>query len=104
MFPGQNVRPVSDGKAVVQRLFPNVYATDSYRDPTSPLGRQNPEGWHSISNAGVDVRPIPGMTFQQYVDKIREHYYVIEALDEATYPIKDHTTGPHWHVVIGEKQ
>lgn len=43
-----------------------------------------------------------GMTFDQYVGRIRDAgYHIIESRDEATNPVA-WTTGPNWHVVIGE--
>lgn len=50
----------------------------------------------------MDIAPIPGMTFQQFVRKIQASgRKIIEARDEVTNP-SSHATGPHWHVVIGE--
>jgi hypothetical protein len=66
------------------------------------LGRANPKSWHVRSNGAVDVAPIPGMTFDQFVGRIRRSgYNIIEAIDEVKNPSR-HATGPHWHVVIGE--
>jgi hypothetical protein len=43
------------------------------------------------------------MTFNQYVDQIRQAGYpIIESRDEVNNP-SSHATGPHWHVVLGEK-
>jgi hypothetical protein len=42
------------------------------------------------------------MTFGQYVQRIRDAgYHIIESRDEAANPVA-WTTGPNWHVVIGE--
>lgn len=57
--------------------------------------------WHNRSRAAVDVAPIPGMTFDQYIARIEAAgYKIIEKRDEVTNPSK-WATGPHWHVVIG---
>jgi hypothetical protein len=61
--------------------------------------------WHHKSNAAADVRPasLPGMTFEQFIQRIQQAgYQVIESRNEVTHPIPGMTTGPHWHVVIGE--
>lgn len=93
--------PVSNGAQVISSIFPGVHVTDNRRDPNSALGRSNPGSWHNRSGGAVDVRPIPGMTFDQYVSGIRKAgYSVIEAIDEVKNP-SAHATGPHWHVVIG---
>lgn len=89
---------------MVRSLYPGAHVTDTRRPADSRLGRANPGSWHVQSNGAVDVRPIPGMTFTQYVQGIREAgYSIIEARDEVTNP-SGHSTGPHWHVVIGGKQ
>lgn len=95
-------RPVNNGAAVIQQLFPNVRVTDGRRPADSALGRANPKSWHVRSGGAVDVAPIPGMTFEQYVGRVKSAgYNVIEAIDEVKHP-SAHATGPHWHIVIGE--
>jgi hypothetical protein len=56
-----------------------------------------------VQSAGaVDIAPIPGMTFSQYLARIRgAGHKIIEARDEVKNP-SGHATGPHWHVVIGQ--
>lgn len=96
-------KPVSDGRGVVQKLFPNARITSGYRSPDHALSRANPRSWHTRSHGAVDVAPIPGMTFDQYVNQIKAAgYNIIEARDEVTNP-SSHATGPHWHVVIGDR-
>lgn len=86
---------------MISQLFPNARITSTHRDPNSALGRANPNSWHSRSNAAVDVAPIRGMSFNDYISQIRgAGYQVIEARDEATHPLA-WTTGPNWHVVLG---
>lgn len=95
-------KPVSNGRAVVQSLFPNARVTSGYRSPDDPLSRANPKSWHTRSRGAVDVAPIPGMTFEQYIGRIKAAgYNIIQARDEVKNPSR-HATGPHWHVVIGE--
>lgn len=75
--------------------------TSAKRDPNSALGLKNPRSYHNIGQA-VDVAPIPGMNFQQYVQKLKDAGYdIIEARDEVTNPSKN-ATGPHWHVAYGQ--
>jgi hypothetical protein len=99
--PGRSNFPVSNGRAVIEDIFPGVHVTDNIRDPNSALGRANPDSWHNRSGGAVDVRPIPGMTFDQFVGRIRQSgYSITEQRDEVKNP-SGHATGPHWHVVIG---
>ena len=101
--PGISGKPVANGRAAIEDIFPGVHVTDNLRDPNSKLGRANPNSWHNKSGGAVDVRPIPGMSFDEYVAGIKQAgYSIIEARDEVTNP-SGHATGPHWHVVIGKQ-
>ena len=92
----------ADGKSVVQQLFPNARITSGYRGPSHPLSKAKPTSYHATSRGAVDIAPIPGMTFNQYINSIRQAgYNIVEARDEVNNPSK-HATGPHWHVVIGK--
>ena len=94
--------PVDNGRQVIESIFPGVRVTQNRRDPKSALGRANPGSWHNRSGGAVDVAPIPGMSFDQFVGGIRAAGYdVIESRDEVANP-SSHATGPHWHVVLGE--
>ena len=94
---GGPFRPVGNGVSVIKSLFPKAQVTSGYR----PGGRK--ESWHTQSKGAVDIAPIPGMTFDQYVQKVRgAGYNIIEAIDEVNHPSK-WSTGPHWHIVIGER-
>jgi hypothetical protein len=89
------------GRQVIKSIFPEAEVTDDIRDPDSALGRANPGSYHTSTENAVDLRPIPGMTFEQFIQQIQdEGYDVIEARDEVTNP-SAHATGPHWHVVLG---
>lgn len=97
-------RPVTDATGIARSLFPALAITQNRRDPNSPLGRANPGSWHTKSGAALDVKPVPGLTFEQYVKKYRDAgYEIIEARDEVKNPSR-HATGPHWHVVLGKKR
>lgn len=88
------------GRSVIEELFPEAHITDDVRDPGSALGRKNPSSWHVNSDQAVDVRPIPGMEFEDFIATIKDAGYdIIEAIDEVKHP-SGHATGPHWHVVI----
>ena len=84
--------------------FPGVRITSSKRDPNSRLGRANPKSFHNVGQAW-DVAPIPGMTFDQYRDRVKaDGWNVREAIDEVNHPSK-HATGPHWHMAVdGRKE
>jgi hypothetical protein len=91
------------GRRVIESLFPDAVITDDNRDPDSDLGRKNPGSYHVGTDGAVDVRPIPGMTFNEFVETLKaEGYNVVEAIDETGKGRSKHATGPHWHVVIGE--
>lgn len=88
------------GRAVIQSIYPDAVITDDERDPNSALGRKNPGSEHIMTDGAVDVRPIPGMTFDEFIAGIEaEGHEIIEAIDEVNHP-SGHATGPHWHVVI----
>lgn len=98
-----NAAPVGNAKAIVEAAFPGAHVTDWHRDPNSALGRANPGSWHNRTGAAVDVRPIPGVTFEQYIQGLKSRgVEIIEARDEAKHPLP-HTTGPNWHVVLGQR-
>lgn len=91
----------ANGRAVIKQLFPNAQITSGYRGPNHPLSKKNPDSYHAKTHGAVDVAPIAGMTFDQYVSAIRgAGYRIVEARDEVRNPSK-YATGPHWHVVIG---
>lgn len=99
---------MSDVFGTLKRLFPGVRVTSGYRGPDHPLTRKNPRSWHAQGSPdaprAIDVAPIPGLSFDQYVSKLRgSGLNVVEALDEARNPSR-HATGPHWHTAFGDKQ
>ncbi len=96
---------VSDnGVADVRSVFPGASITSGYRGPNHPLSLKNPRSYHAKTHGAVDIRPIKGMTFDQYVGGLRKAgYSIVEARDEVTNP-SSHATGPHWHVVLGKKR
>ena len=93
--------PVSNGGAIVSELFPNARITQTRRNANSRLGKANRGSFHVRTNAAVDVAPIPGVTFQEFVNRFAQSgYVVLEAIDEVRNP-SPHSTGPHWHIVLG---
>lgn len=102
MPPGAT-RPVSNAKAIVEGLYRDAHVTSWKRNPNDPLSKANPKSWHAKSAAAVDVRPMKGVTFDQFVQRFRDQgYQILEAIDEVKNPSK-HATGPHWHLVLGER-
>lgn len=93
----------SNAKALAQRVFPNAVITDWKRDPNSRLGRANPKSYHVRSGAAIDMRPIPGMTFEQAIQRFKAAGVQVhrDSRDEVKKP-SGHATGPHWHFVLGE--
>jgi hypothetical protein len=95
--------PVADGRLVAQSVYPGARITDNVRDPNSALGKANPDSWHNHSKAAVDVAPIPGMTFEQYIQGYRDKgLTILEAKNEVGAGRSAHATGDHWHVVLGQ--
>jgi hypothetical protein len=92
------------GRSVVETIYPGVSVTSSYRGPNHPLSKKNPNSFHARGDKAVDVRAIPGMTFNDYLDGINKAGYdILEYRNEYINPSPD-STGPHWHVVIGDKR
>lgn len=95
------VKPVQNAAQIIRALFPQARITSTRRDPNSALGRANPNSFHNSTDAAVDIAPIKGMTFDQYIARLRAAgHIIIEQRDEAKHPLP-HTTGPNWHVVLG---
>lgn len=100
----EKAQPVADAAAIAKQVYPGIQITEQRRDPKSKLGRANPSSYHNHTNAAIDVRPIKGMAFEDYVNGYKQRgYHIIEAIDEVNHPSK-HATGPHWHVVLGDRQ
>lgn len=95
--------PVKDGAAVVKALYPQARQTSNYRAADHPLSKANPRSWHTKTHAAVDVAPIGGMTFEDYVKGYEEAgYTILEAKNEVGSGRSAHATGDHWHIVLGE--
>lgn len=90
--------------AAAQSLFPQARITQGRRDPNSALGKANPSSYHNHTGGAVDVAPIRGMSFEQYVQRYRDAGYpVLEAINETGSGRSAHATGDHWHVVLGKR-
>jgi hypothetical protein len=90
----------SNGAEVVSFLWPEARITDHLRDPSSPLGRKNPFSAHINSVNAVDVAPIEGVSFQEFVQSFEDAGFLVKyARDEANNPT-GHATGPHWHIEL----
>jgi hypothetical protein len=99
-----SIAPVDNAKAVAEELFPNVTVT-SWKRSAGAAGKAGSRSHHVRGGAAIDVAPISGMTFEQYVQRYRDAgYNVIEWIDETDKETAARTgaTGPHWHVVIGK--
>lgn len=98
-------KATDDARAAAQRLYPNARITQVERDPNSALGKANPGSFHNHTKGAVDIAPIPGMTFEQYVQGYRnDGYPVLEAKNEVGAGRSAHATGDHWHVVLGRRE
>lgn len=106
LAPGRNrlteLHPVGDASAILRQLF-GVRPTSAYRPANHPLSLKNPRSYHTQTRAAVDVRPIPGVSFGEFVDRFRgAGFEIIEALNEVGAGRSAHATGDHWHIVLGE--
>ena len=89
------------GSQAILSVFPEAEITETIRDPNSDLGRANPRSYHNSTDGAVDLRPIPGVSFNEFVQQLKASgYNIVEARDEVKNP-SGHATGPHWHVVLG---
>jgi len=86
----------------LSQTYPQVRVTSGQRDPNSRLGRANPRSWHNVGKAW-DTAPIPGVSFDQYRDRVSKDWNVLEARDEVANP-SAHATGPHWHMAVGDRK
>lgn len=94
--------PVADAGSIAKSLFPDIEITQQRRDPNSALGKANPKSWHNRTGAAIDVKPIQGMTFAQYVKRFADAgYTILEAKNEVGPGRSKWATGDHWHVVLG---
>lgn len=85
---------------VVSFLYPEARVTQVERDPNSALGRKNPNSAHNMGVKAVDVAPIEGMTFEEFVMGFEDAGFSVKyARDEVNDP-SSHATGPHWHVEL----
>lgn len=95
--------PVDNAKAITEELFPGVRVTSWERDADDPLTKKNPNSWHAKSRAAVDVAPIQGMTFDQFVQRYKDAgYTILEVINETGKGKTAHATGDHWHIVLGQ--
>lgn len=102
---GGSAAPVGNAKSVAQQIYPGIQIT-SHTRKAGAAGKAGANSWHVKSGAAIDSAPISGMTFQQYVQGYKDKgYSIIEAVDETDPATMKRTgaTGPHWHVVLGEK-
>ncbi|WP_017182296.1 hypothetical protein [Sphingobium xenophagum] len=101
---GPKGTPVGNAKAITEELFPDAVVTSWARGKDDPLSKANPKSWHAKSKAAVDVRPIKGVTFEQFVQRYKDQgYTILEALNETGAGKTKHATGDHWHIVLGER-
>lgn len=90
----------SDGAAAVRSIYPHAQITSGHR--TGGAGFAGDD--HHMSHGAVDVAPIPGMTFDQFVGGLKKAGHpIIQAINEVEHPSK-YSTGPHWHVALGERE
>jgi hypothetical protein len=90
----------------LESLFPKINIESGGRAPDHPLSIQNPSSYHNTVNGGraFDVTPIAGMTFDEYVSRVKKAgFNIVEAIDETTPEAmkKYGSTGKNWHIAYG---
>ena len=91
-------------KETLKQIAPGAVLTSGARAADDPLTLKNPTSYHSVANGGraVDVAPIKGMSFDEYVQRWRNAGFdVVEAIEEVGSKRSPHSTGDHWHVALG---
>lgn len=96
------IAPIDNGRDALLSVYPDAHVTSWKRTADDPLTKANPTSYHYNSGGAVDIRPIPGMTFDQYVQGfVDKGYSIVEAKNEVGAGRSKHATGDHWHVVLG---
>lgn len=88
----------------LKQLVPSAVQTSGARAADDPLTLKNPTSYHSVKNGGraIDIAPVKGMTFDQYVQRWRDAgFTVVEAIEEVGNKRSPHATGDHWHIALG---
>jgi hypothetical protein len=102
--PGQENDGIPHGRRIIQNLFPDAHITSDVRSKNDPLSRANPRSKHTTTDEAVDVRPIKGMTFNDFVKRIEDagHTVIEKKNEDAAHGGKRSAwaTGNHWHVVV----
>src|SRR6478609_6325229 len=93
--------PIYDAASALETVYPGVRPNSQFRGPTDPLSIKNPDSNHINAFDTIDVSPMDGVTYDQFVQSFRDKGYKIgETRDEAANPIPGLTTGPNWHIQI----
>jgi hypothetical protein len=103
--PAMGLSSLTSLLATIHGIYPQARVTSGYRGPNDPLTQRNPRSMHAMGSPddprAVDVAPIPGVNFDQYVSSIKKAGVpVAQAFDEASHPFP-WTTGPNWHIGTG---
>src|SRR6478735_12588944 len=92
--------PMTNARAAVEKTFPGARVTSGTRHADDPLSRANPNSYHIDTDWAVDVAPIPGIKYEDFLNTIKQSGYdIVQERDEQTNPTA-WTTGPNWHVVL----
>jgi hypothetical protein len=92
-----------DARSVASELGYGDHITSGYRGPNHRLSKANPRSYHAKTHAAIDVKPIPGMTYGEYIKSYEDAgYTIVEAKNEVGKGRTKHATGDHWHVVLGK--
>lgn len=78
--------------------WPNAVRTGGDRTPERNAEVNGSPTSHHLRGNAIDVRPIPGVTFEQFVQRYRDAgFNILEAKDETR---QTQGTGPHWHIAV----
>jgi len=98
--PKPNVSPQVT-TSIIQQALPKAVITSVLRSKKeqADLVRRGAtkatDSWHN-HGPGIDIKPIPGMTFLAAKARIAQYGRIVEAIDES----RRGGTGPHWHFAV----
>lgn len=102
MADQEDMPEINSAADAIRYVWPDAVITQGTRDPNSDLGRANPDSWHNRSVRAADVRPVPGMTFDEFIAGLEDQGFSIhpDSRDETGSNRSPHATGDHWHIVL----
>jgi hypothetical protein len=87
--------------SLVNDIFPDVVITSTTRGEDHPLSKANPNSDHLLTKNTIDVRPIAGMSLEEFVEELEANgVSVLDFNDETGGKGPKWKTGSHWHLQV----